>query len=45
MLAAKIPKTNTIKVVEEEIPVPKKGEVPIKMKASGYKFEVVGRSK
>lgn len=34
MLAAKIPKTNTIKVVEEEIPVPKKGEVLIKMKAS-----------
>ena len=34
MLAAKIPKTNTIKVVEEEIPVPEKGEVLIRMKAS-----------
>ena len=34
MLAAKIPKTNTIKVVEEEVPVPGKGEVLIRMKAS-----------
>ena len=34
MLAAKIPKVNTIKVVEEEIPQPQKGEVLIKMKAS-----------
>lgn len=34
MLAAKIPKTNTIKVVEEPIPSPGKGQVLIQMKAS-----------
>ena len=34
MLAAKIPAKETIKVVEEAIPVPKKGEVLIQMKAS-----------
>ena len=34
MLAAKIPAKETIKVVEEPIPVPGKGEVLIKMKAS-----------
>jgi len=34
MLAAKIPTTNTIRVVEEEIPKPAKGEVLIRMKAS-----------
>lgn len=34
MLAAKIPCKETIKIVEEAIPVPKKGEVLIKMKAS-----------
>ena len=34
MLAAKLPSKETIKVVEEPIPVPSKGEVLIKMKAS-----------
>ena len=34
MLAAKLPCKETIKVVEEPIPVPKKGEVLIRMKAS-----------
>lgn len=34
MLAAKLPCKETIRVVEELIPVPKKGEVLIKMKAS-----------
>ena len=34
MFAAKIPAKETIKVVEEPIPVPGKGEVLIKMKAS-----------
>ncbi|GHV24580.1 L-threonine 3-dehydrogenase [Spirochaetia bacterium] len=34
MLAAKIPCKETVKVVEEKIPVPGKGEVLIKMKAS-----------
>ena len=34
MLAAKLPRLETVEVVEEEIPVPKKGEVLIKMKAS-----------
>lgn len=34
MLAAKLPRLETVEVVEEPIPVPKKGEVLIKMKAS-----------
>ena len=34
MLAAKLPRLETVEVVEEGIPVPKKGEVLIKMKAS-----------
>ena len=34
MLAVKLPKLETVEIVEEPIPVPKKGEVLIKMKAS-----------
>jgi len=34
MLAAKIPCRETVKIVEEDIPVPQKGEVLVKMKAS-----------
>ena len=34
MLAAKLPCKETIRVVEEPVPVPGKGEVLIKMKAS-----------
>ena len=34
MLAAKLPRLETVEVVEEEMPTPGKGEVLIRMKAS-----------